>query len=152
LLSEELRELYQEVILDHQGSPRNFRALPDADHTAEGHNPLCGDRFKVYLKLQDEVVTDIGFHGEGCAISKASASIMTEALIGKSRSQAERLFRDFQELVTGKIDPAEADVELEQLIAFAGVSQYPLRVKCATLPWHTLHAALEDKGALVSTE
>jgi len=152
LLTDELRELYQEVILDHQRSPRNFRVLPDANHTAEGHNPLCGDQIIVYLNLQDDIVTDIGFRGDGCAISKASASIMTELLKGKTRQQAERLFRNFQDLVTGKTDPAEADPELEQLVAFAGVRQFPLRVKCATLAWHALCAALEDDEALVSTE
>lgn len=152
MLSNELRELYQEVILDHQRSPRNFRALSDANHTAQGYNPLCGDRVNVYLKVQDEMVTDISFHGDGCAISTASASIMTELLKGKSRQQAEQLFRKFQNLVTGKIDPAEIDPELEQLTVFAGVRQFPLRVKCATLAWHAFHAALEDKGALVSTE
>lgn len=152
MLSEELRELYQEVILDHQSCPRNFHELPGASHTAEGYNPLCGDRVTVYLKEQDGIVTDISFRGDGCAISKASASIMTERLKGKSREQVEQVFHDFQELVTGKIDPAEADPELEQLVAFAGVRQFPVRVKCATLAWHTLRAALQNTPELVSTE
>jgi nitrogen fixation NifU-like protein len=143
----ELRELYQEVILDHHKRPRNFRRLEGAPHV-EGYNPLCGDRVTVYLKLDGDVVQDISFQGTGCAISTASASLMTEALKGKTRAQAEELFRRFHELLTGTTTPPD----LGKLSVFAGVREFPVRVKCATLAWHTFHAALQGKHEPVSTE
>ena len=144
-----LKELYQEVILDHSKSPRNFSELLDANRTADGYNPLCGDKVRVYLKLKDNVVEDVSFTGAGCAISTASASVMTQAVKGKSVVETEELFRNFHELVTGKADDGP---ELGELAAFQGVSEFPVRVKCATLVWHTLQAALEDKEGNVSTK
>lgn len=148
----DLRELYQEVILDHNKKPRNFRAMPDSNHHAEGHNPLCGDNVTVYLNMDNDVIKDISFQGSGCAISKASASMMTLELKGKTLAEAETLFETFHELVTG--DPTtEGDTEdLGKLAVFGGVREYPARVKCASLAWHTLHAALENPGTSVSTE
>jgi nitrogen fixation NifU-like protein len=135
----ELTDLYQEVILDHNRRPRNFHALADANHTAEGYNPLCGDRLTLYLKVEDGVVTDVGFEGAGCAISKASASLMTDAVKGKSVAEAEALFERFHRMVT---TPPEQPVEdLGKLSALAGVREFPVRVKCASLAWHTLKAA-----------
>ena len=147
----ELSELYQQVILDHNKKPRNFRKLDTANHTAEGYNPLCGDQLIVYLKLQDDLVIDVGFEGSGCAISKASASMMTQAVKGKSKEQAENLFKEFHSMVTGELDEESEENSLGNLKIFAGVREFPVRVKCATLPWHTLHAAL-NKEAQVSTE
>ncbi len=149
---DELRELYQEVILDHSKRPRNFREMKDATHRAVGHNPLCGDRATVYLRVEDGVVKDASFHGSGCSISTASASMMTDALRGKTVEEAEALFRRFHELVTA--DPsraAEVAPELGKLGVFAGVHEFPVRVKCASLAWHTMKAALEG-GAAASTE
>jgi nitrogen fixation NifU-like protein len=146
----ELGDLYQEVILDHNKRPRNFRALPGADHHAVGHNPLCGDRMTVYLKVDGDVVTDVSFEGSGCAISKASASMMTESIKGKTRAQLEDLFKRFHGLVTG--EPPAPGADLGKLVVFSGVSGFPVRVKCATLAWHTLRAALEEKPDAVSTE
>jgi nitrogen fixation NifU-like protein len=145
----DLRELYQAVILDHYKKPRNFRALPDANRTAEGYNPLCGDKVTVFLKLEDDVVRDVSFQGAGCAISTASASLMCEALKGKTRAEAEALFQKFHEVVAGTGGPAP---DLGKLGVFAGVREFPVRVKCATLAWHTLHAALEGEGKTISTE
>jgi nitrogen fixation NifU-like protein len=152
----EYAELYQQVILDHNQSPRNFHALEGDARRADGHNPLCGDHLTLYLDVRDGVVRDVGFVGAGCAISKASASMMTEAVKGKSPEDAEALFRIFHALVTGEAvagAPAVADDDprLGKLVVFAGVRDYPVRVKCATLAWHTLRAALENRGA-VSTE
>lgn len=148
----DLRDLYQEVILEHSKAPRNYRVLAAANHKAEGYNPLCGDRFTVYLELEGDVIRDISFQGAGCAISKASASMMTQALKGKTRAQAEEFFERFHELVTGQ-SPAGDAAPLGKLAAFSGVSEFPVRVKCATLAWHTLHAALEGKSEeTVSTE
>ncbi len=149
----DLLELYQEVILDHNKRPRNFGALPEADHTAEGHNPLCGDQLKLYLTMDGDRVHEIRFEGTGCAISKASASLMTETVQGKTTEEVEVLFRDFHELLTG--DPrvqAEAAAELGKLAVFEGVREYPVRVKCATLAWHTLQAAIQNRAEPVSTE
>ena len=146
----DLRELYQEVILDHYKKPRNFRALPDANRKQEGYNPLCGDKITVYLKVENGVVKDIGFQGSGCAISTASASMMTDSLKGKTVDQAETIFRGFHELVTGKNPQAAAD--LGKLAVFTGVREFPVRVKCATLAWHTFHAALEGEEKPVTTE
>ncbi len=145
-----LRELYQEVILDHTKNPRNFRELENASHDAKGHNPLCGDRLSLYILVEDGVIRDVSFKGAGCAISTASASMMTEALKGKTEAEAETLFGAFHDVVTGK---EGADEEaLGKLAVFAGVRDYPVRVKCATLAWHTLKAALVDKEETVSTE
>jgi nitrogen fixation NifU-like protein len=146
----ELGDLYQEVILDHNKRPRNFRALPGADHRAVGHNPLCGDRMTIYLKLDGDVVTEVTFEGSGCAISKASASMMTESIKGKTRAQVEALFKKFHGLVTG--EPPASGADLGKLVVFSGVSEFPVRVKCATLAWHTLRAALEERTEAVSTE
>jgi nitrogen fixation NifU-like protein len=145
---EELRELYQEVILEHSKHPRNFRALDAANHKAEGFNPLCGDHFTVYVDVQDGSIHDIAFQGAGCAISKASASMMTQSLKGKSQGEAEELFTKFHALVTGN---GTGD-EIGKLAAFSGVSEFPLRVKCATLAWHALRAALRGEKEAVSTE
>ena len=146
----DVNDLYQEVILDHSKRPRNFHEMTDADRQAEGYNPLCGDRVKVYLKVRDDKVSDVSFKGSGCAISTASASIMTESLKGKTREEAEALFKAFHKLVTGKRPEEEA--ELGKLAVFSGVSEYPTRVKCATLAWHTLMASLKGGGETVSTE
>ena len=147
----DLRDLYQEVILDHHKKPRNFRMLEGARHV-EGYNPLCGDKVTVYLKLQDGRIQDISFQGSGCAISTASASMMTESLKGKTLSEAETLFKSFHELVTGQAHAAGEPADLGKLEVFGGVREFPVRVKCATLAWHTFHAALEGKEEPVSTE
>jgi nitrogen fixation protein NifU and related proteins len=147
----ELSDLYQEVILEHSKHPRNFRALESANHRAEGFNPLCGDRFTVYVDVKDGAIQDIAFQGAGCAISKASASMMTQTLKGKSESEAESVFNRFHELVTGK-DKSSAGDALGKLAVFSGVSEFPLRVKCATLAWHALRAALRGEQEAVSTE
>jgi nitrogen fixation NifU-like protein len=148
----ELRELYQEVILDHSKTPRNHRRIEDADHSADGHNPLCGDRLTIFVRQDGDTVTEISFEGSGCAISMASASMMTQALGGLSTAEIERIFKNFHALVTGKSDPDEAPDQLGKLAVFAGVSEFPVRVKCATLAWHTLRAALAGAGQPVSTE
>ncbi len=145
----DLRELYQEVILDHRKQPRNFREMEGANRRLEGYNPLCGDRVTVYLQVKDDVVQDVTFQGTGCAISTASASMMTELLQGKTVEEAEIVFQHFQDLVTGKSDGSG---EVGKLVVFAGVSEFPLRVKCATLPWHTLRAALKQQAEAVTTE
>jgi nitrogen fixation NifU-like protein len=147
----ELSELYQQVILDHNKKPRNFRKLETANHTAEGYNPLCGDQLTIYMNLEDDRVTDVGFEGSGCAISKASASMMTQAVKGKSKEQAEALFNEFHSMVTGELDEENEENTLGNLKIFAGVREFPVRVKCATLPWHTMHAAL-NKEDQASTE
>jgi nitrogen fixation NifU-like protein len=146
----ELRELYQEVILEHSKKPRNYRALATANHKAEGYNPLCGDHFTVYLDLENGAIKDIGFQGSGCAISKASASMMTQSLKGKTAAEAEELFSKFHDVVTGHAVGNEEN--LGKLAVFAGVSEFPLRVKCATLAWHALRAALHGEQEAVSTE
>ena len=149
----ELRELYQEVILDHSKRPRNFGELAGANRRAEGHNPLCGDRETVFIRLEDDLLKDVGFRGAGCAISTASASMMTEAVKGKSRAEAEALFERFHDLITGKDGRNETGApELGKLTVFSGVREFPVRVKCATLPWHTLRAALAGAETTVSTE
>jgi nitrogen fixation NifU-like protein len=146
----DLRELYQEQILEHSKTPRNFRELQNANHKAEGFNPLCGDHFTIYLDLEGDKIHDVTFQGSGCAISKASASMMTQSLKGKSREEAAKIFENFHNLVTGH---ADGDSEsLGKLAVFAGVSEFPVRVKCATLAWHTLQAALEGKQEKISTE
>lgn len=148
----DLRDLYQEVILDHTKKPRNFHKMEAATNSAKGHNPLCGDRLIVYLKVENDTVKDISFEGSGCAISTASASMMTESLKGKTKQEAEALFHRFHQLVTGKPEAAEAGPELGKLAVFSGVREFPVRVKCATLSWHTLRAALESQQNAVSTE
>ena len=147
----ELSELYQQVILDHNKKPRNFHKLEAANHHAEGYNPLCGDHLTVYLNLEDDQVQDVSFEGSGCAISKAAASMMTQAVKGKNKEQAEELFGEFHRMVTGELDAEEEENHLGNLKIFAGVREFPVRVKCATLPWHTLHAALNNTET-VSTE
>ena len=148
----ELEELYQEVIIDHSRSPRNFHALKEANRQAEGYNPLCGDHFKVYLRVENDVIKEIGFEGPGCAISKASASMMTGSVKGKTVAEAKALFEEFRNLFAGEYIQ-KVDVErLGKLAAFAGVREYPVRVKCATLAWHTLKAGLDGARQPVSTE
>ena len=141
----ELSELYQQVILDHNKKPRNFRKLEGANHSAEGVNPLCGDHLTIYIDLEDNSLKEIAFEGSGCAISKAAASMMTQAVKGKSREQVEELFNDFHSMVTGESDEETEENKLGNLRIFAGVREFPVRVKCATLPWHTLHAALNNE-------
>jgi nitrogen fixation protein NifU and related proteins len=149
----DLRELYQEQILDHNKQPRNFRQIAEATAHAEGHNRSCGDQLTVYLKLNEDVIEDISFEGKGCAISKASASMMTAALKGKTVAEAETLFETFHDMVASEEELEEEELEqLGKLAAFAGVREYPSRVKCASLAWHTLHAALDNPEATVSTE
>lgn len=138
-----LSELYQNVILEHNRSPRNYRVMADADGKADGHNPLCGDELTVWVRMDGEVIGDVSFQGAGCAISKASASLMTSAVKGKSRREAEALFERFHRLVTGAL-PAEESGTLGKLAVFSGVSEFPVRVKCASLSWHTLRAALAE--------
>ncbi len=154
------RELYQDIILDHGRHPRNFRALPHATHFAHGHNPLCGDRVTVYLELDGDRVKDVSFDGRGCAISTASASLMTEVLKGKTLAEARALFQGFHAEVTGKAPPALPAVladDMERLAPLEGVRAYPTRVKCATLAWHAFEAALKNRAdagaaATVKTE
>ena len=147
----DLQDLYQELILDHGRRPRNFRALDGATRSAEGYNPLCGDKVKIFVKMDGDIVEDISFEGAGCAISTASASIMTETLKGKTRAEAEELFQTFHDLVTGRQAQLDAP-ELGKLAVFSGVSEFPIRVKCATLSWHTLRAAMNGEGEVISTE
>ncbi len=147
----ELSELYQQVILDHNKKPRNFRKIEEANRTAEGYNPLCGDQLTVYMQLEDGIVKDISFEGSGCAISKAAASMMTQSVKGKTKEEAETLFDEFHRMVTGELDEEAAPNHLGRLTIFAGVREFPARVKCASLSWHTMHAALEGEET-VSTE
>jgi nitrogen fixation protein NifU and related proteins len=148
-----LRELYQQVILDHNRKPRNFRVLPDANRQAHGDNPLCGDRITVYLDVADGVVRDAGFQGSGCAISRAAASMMTASVKGKTPDEVHALFDRLHRVLTGDGQAASApEADLGKLAVFAGVREFPSRVKCATLPWHTLRAALAGQAATVSTE
>lgn len=148
----DLRELYQEVILDHNKRPRNYRAIDHPTRTAKGHNPLCGDRLTLYITVDGGRISDVAFEGSGCAISKASASLMTEAVKGKTVEEAEALFERFHDLVT---TPPDADVNtsgLGKLAVFAGVREYPARVKCASLAWHTMKSAVEAEAETVTTE
>lgn len=151
-MNDDLRELYQDVIIEHSKRPRNYRPLGDTARKADGYNPLCGDTVTVYLTVdENDVVKDAAFQGHGCAISTASASVMTETLKGKSREQAEQIFHTFHDLVTGKARDADPE-RLGKLAVFAGVGEFPARVKCATLCWHTARAALEGREEPVSTE
>ena len=147
----DLRELYQQVILDHYKKPRNFQKLEGANRHAEGHNPLCGDQITVYLQMDGDVIKEISFQGAGCAISRASASLMTDAVKGKPIEEAERMFEEFHKMVTSGVDQ-EVEESLGKLAVFCGVREFPSRVKCASLAWHTMHAALESKDDKVSTE
>ena len=147
----DLRELYQQVILDHNKNPRNYREMPDASRKVEGYNPLCGDHYTIFLQFDGDTISDVSFTGNGCAISKASASVMSSTVKGKSREEAAKLFDTFHRLVTGDSSGVDA-VELGRLAAFSGVSEFPARVKCATLAWHTLNAALKGEGESVTTE
>ena len=142
-------ELYQELIIDHSRRPRNHHSMEDANRKAEGYNPLCGDKLKLYLKLEDDVVKDASFVGSGCAISTASASLMTESLKGKTKDQALKLLDKFHELLTTDTPVSR---ELGKLVVFCGVREYPARVKCATLAWHTLRSALDNSGDTATTE
>jgi len=147
----ELRSLYQEIILEHNKKPRNFGKMAGANRTLEGYNPLCGDHYTLYLKIEDDKIIDIAFEGAGCAISKASASVMTTLVKGKTREEAQKMFDTFHKLVTGE----STDVSFEslgKLAAFAGVSEFPARVKCASLAWHTMNSALDAETEAVSTE
>ena len=147
-MDNDLNELYQQVILDHSRKPRHFHVLPEANRAAEGNNPLCGDRYTVYLKLEDGVIRDISFQGSGCAISKASGSMMADQLKGKTIAQARQVFGQYQDMVkTGKMD----EEAMGKLCAFAGVSHFPMRVKCAILPWHAMLAGLDGQTS-VSTD
>lgn len=146
-----LGALYQDLILDHNRTPRNYRHMPDANRRVEGHNPLCGDKLTVWLKMDGDTIHDVAFQGSGCAISRASASLMTVTVKGKTRQEAEALFEQFHRLVTGSPTPSDTE-SLGKLAAFAGVSQFPVRVKCASLSWHALRAALDQADAVVSTE
>lgn len=148
----DLRELYQELILDHNKKPRNYRRIENANHKAEGFNPLCGDRLTLYADLDGDKIRDISFEGSGCAISKASASLMTEAIKGKTPTQAKVLFEKFHHMVTTPVGESVETSDLGKLEAFAGVREFPARVKCASLAWHTLRAALDEQKDPVSTE
>jgi nitrogen fixation NifU-like protein len=148
----DLTDLYQEVILDHNRRPRNFGALPDATRTANGHNPLCGDRLTLYVRLDGDRIDGISFEGSGCAISKASASLMTEAVKGRQVGDAIALFDRFHQVVTTPVDQPVDDASVGKLAALAGVREFPVRVKCASLAWHTLKAALEGTAEAVKTE
>ncbi|MFM9903111.1 MAG: Fe-S cluster assembly sulfur transfer protein SufU [Pyrinomonadaceae bacterium] len=147
----ELSDLYQEVILEHNKNPRNFREITDADQYADGKNPLCGDALRVYISLDGDTVTDVAFKGSGCAISKASASMMTQAVKGRSKEEAGVIFDEFHRMVTGELDIETDENDLGKLKIFAGVLEFPARVKCASLSWHTLNAALRGED-VVSTE
>ena len=148
----DLRELYQEVILDHNKRPRNFQKLEGANRTAEGYNPLCGDQITVYLRLEDDVIKDLSFQGSGCAISKASASLMTTSVKGKTQAEAEVLFDRVHTMLTGERDTTVDPPELGKLAVLSGVCEFPARVKCASLAWHTLRAALKGDRGAVSVE
>jgi nitrogen fixation NifU-like protein len=147
----DLRELYQQVILDHNKNPRNFHEMADATKHVDGYNPLCGDHYTVFVKVDGDTIQDVSFTGSGCAISKASASVMSSTVKGKSREEASRLFETFHKLVTGDSSGLSA-ADLGRLAAFSGVSEFPARVKCATLAWHTLKSGLEGAEDKVSTE
>jgi nitrogen fixation protein NifU and related proteins len=148
---EDLRELYQEVIFDHNRNPRNFRVMDDADRKVEGFNPLCGDRLTLFLKMDGDKIVDASFQGSGCAISTASVSLMTEIIKGKTETEADALFKTFHEMTTGKDEQINLEA-VGKLAVLAGVREYPARVKCATLAWHTLDAALKNQQQSISTE
>jgi nitrogen fixation NifU-like protein len=151
-MDSDLRELYQQVILDHGRKPRNFGALDGANHQAEGFNPLCGDRVHVFLRTDGERLEEVRFTGSGCTICTASASMMASSIQGKTKAQAEAMFEGFHDLVTGDPEATGSSDALGKLAAFGGVREFPIRVKCATLPWHTLRAALDDRSDPITTE
>jgi len=151
-MDQELRELYQQVILDHNKSPRNFKVLEHITQDAEDYNPLYGDNLHIYLDVEDGIIKDVSFQGSGCAISKASASLMTSLLKGKTKEEAEKLFNKFHDLVTGKLGENPDIDELGKLAVFTGVQEFPVRVKCASLAWHTMMNALHNKDERVTTE
>lgn len=151
-MNDEFQELYQEIILDHNRSPRNYRKMDDSTHILEGRNPLCGDHYTIYLKVKDDVIEDVSFEGSGCAISKASASVMSTTIKGKTIAEAEEYFEIFHKLVTGEADAEEYFEKAGKIAAFSGVSEFPVRVKCASLAWHTMHNALENREEPASTE
>ena len=146
----ELDDIYQEIVLEHSRKPRNFRKLEEADRIQEGYNPLCGDQYTIYISIDGDTISDISFQGAGCAISKASASMMTEELIGKTKNQASRIFEAFRSMITK--DNENITEELGDIEVLQGVSQYPTRIKCATLSWHAMHAALDEQDGDISTE
>ncbi|MCH7770615.1 MAG: SUF system NifU family Fe-S cluster assembly protein [Bacteroidetes bacterium] len=148
----ELRELYQQVILDHNKSPRNFRVMDNPTQEADGYNPLCGDALHIYLHVEVDIIKDVSFQGSGCAISKASASLMTSMIKGKTVEEVEKLFGNFHALVTGKLGDDPDLSELGKLGVFAGVQEFPVRVKCASLAWHTMKSALKKETTKVTTE
>jgi nitrogen fixation NifU-like protein len=148
----DLRELYQDIIMDHNKSPQNFHEIHDADRIVDGKNPLCGDHYTIYLKLKNDTIKDIGFYGSGCAISKASGSVMTTILKGKTVKEAEELFKKFHELVTGTTNIEDAIMDYRKLGAFAGVAEFPSRVKCASLAWHAMHQGITNENKEISTE
>lgn len=146
-----LTALYQDLILDHNRSPQNFRRMENANRQADGSNPMCGDRLTVWLRMEDDTIQDAAFQGSGCAISKASASLMTSAVKGKTKGEAKDLFERFRSMVTGSLGPEEVQ-SLGKLAAFSGLAEFPIRVKCASLSWHAMKAALDEPEAVVSTE
>ena len=148
----ELKELYQQVILDHNKSPRNFGKIEHANHTAEGYNPLCGDKVNIYIEMDNDVIKDISFQSSGCAISRASSSLMSSAVKGKTREEAKKIFNRFHDLIIGKLDEEKLLEELGKLTVFAGVKDFPSRVKCASLPWHTMVNALHTNDEQVAME
>ena len=149
----DLRDLYQDVILDHSKNPRNFGHAEDANHHADGNNPLCGDKVTVYLKVDDDIIQDVTFEARGCAISVASASMMTELVKGKTVGEARAVFEQFRDLVTRKDPPTDDDLaSIDKLAVLTGVREFPMRVKCATLPWHTMTAAIDNAADEVTTE
>lgn len=148
----DLNELYQQVILDHNKKPRNFKVLENATRKQDGYNPLCGDQLTLYLEMDGDVIKDVGFQGSGCAISKASASMMTVTLKGKTKQEAETIFDEFHRMVKGELNPDTQEHHLGRLTIFQGVREFPARVKCASLSWHTAHAALQGSEKTVSTE
>jgi nitrogen fixation protein NifU and related proteins len=151
-MDNELRELYQQVILDHNKSPRNFKKLENANHFAEGYNPLCGDKIDIYINVENNIVKDISFQGQGCAISKASASMMSSLVKGKTLDEADKIFEKFRDLVTGKLGDNPDVEDLGKLAVFTGVKEFPSRVKCASLAWHTMRSALNNQETKVTTE
>ena len=151
-MDSEFRELYQEIIMDHNRSPRNFRKMEDATCRLDGRNPLCGDQYTIYLRVKDDIIEDASFEGSGCAISKASASVMTDVLKGKKLKDADELFEIFHKILTGQTAPTKYLDKLGKLAAFAGVAEFPVRVKCATLAWHTMHNCLHNRPDMVTTE
>ena len=148
----DLRELYQEIIMDHNKNPQNFHKLKDATKMIEGKNPLCGDHYTIYLSIENGLIKDVGFEGAGCAISKASASVMSTMIKGKTIEEAKKLFDNFHKVITGTVSGEEAILEMGKLGAFAGVAEFPTRVKCATLAWHAMHDGISNDNAKVSTE